>query len=474
MDTQRQAPLWEALFAYQQKKMNSWHTPGHKDGVYTWPRWRDFIGEDIFKIDLTEVPGLDNLANPSGVLKKAQEQAAKFFGAARTFFLVNGASIGLMATIMAVCRPGEKIFLPRYAHRSIFNGIILSGTVPIYLETEWLPEIGVPLGVPPSALDKVLKKHPEGKLLIIINPTYEGIVPKSKELIDIAHDNGLKVLIDAAHGSHFGLGPSLPTAPLEEGADFVVQSSHKTLGALTQAAMLHLREDKFTGKIASAINLLQTTSPSYLLMASLDVARLQTEVRGPHDWEKTVDKANMVRKRLASAGIPCLEGRNVVGTAASGIDVTRLVLPTQTFGKSGFEIASILRQAGHEVELAGEAYVLFIITPGDNEDKIESLVTTLINLPRSTKKLQKQTVNLSSCLYRQPQMALTPREAWFSPKSEVPIKDAEGYICAEIISSCPPGLAWLVPGEVIGPKVVDKLMELRGSDGKIMVVSEQV
>jgi len=468
MKTQEQAPLWEALLKYRQQKHNSWHTPGHKDGAYTWPSWRQALGNETLALDLTEVPGLDNLACPAGVIQAAQDKAAAFYGAARTFFLINGASSGLMAVLLATCRPGDEVLLPRYAHRAVFNGLILCGARPVYLETEWLADPGLPLGVTPAALARALKEHPRARLLLLVHPTYEGIVPRCQELVDLAHAQGLTVLADAAHGAHFGLTASLPPSPLALGADFVVQSTHKTMAALTQAAMLHLREAKQGEAVAEALNLIQTTSPSYLLLASLDTARLLAEAQGSQDWSRAAASAMEARRKLAAAGTPCLEERDVRGPAVAGLDITRMVLPTAPLGAAGVEVAAALRRIGQEVELAGAGYILLIITPGDDRLKMRALLDDLLALPRLGRR-PLPAVN-KPVLTGQPRVGLTPREAWLLPRRELLLERAEGRIAAELVAPCPPGLALVVPGEVLTAEVIAGLFELRGKAGKVLVV----
>ncbi len=467
MKTKAQAPLWEALLNYRHQKYNSWHTPGHKDGAYAWLPWRQALGAETLALDLTELPGLDNLACPTGVIKAAQEKAAAFYGAARSFFLTNGASSGLIAVILATCRSGDEVLLPRYAHRAVFNGLILSGARPVYLETEWLDEPGLPLGVTPAALAKALAEHPGARLLLLVHPTYEGVVPHSRELIRLAQARGLAVLADAAHGAHFGLTDTLPPSPLELGADYVVQSTHKTMGALTQAAMLHLREDRTGEAVAEALNLLQTTSPSYLLMASLDTARLIAEVQGRQDGGRAVAVAVSLRRQLAAAGIPCLAADQVVGPAAAGLDVTRLLLPSAPFGISGIELAAVLRQAGQEVELAAPGYILLLVTPGDDRAKSQALLEALLTVRRPTGREYR--LCSKPLLQRQPRVALTPREAWLLPRRELSLARAEGNIAAELVAPCPPGLALVVPGEVLTAEVITELVELRGPTGKVLV-----
>jgi arginine/lysine/ornithine decarboxylase len=574
VNTQGQAPLWEALLNYRQKRLHSWHTPGHKDGAYTAPVWRQTLGEAALALYLTEVPGLDNLAHPAGVIQAAQDQAAAFYGAARTFFLVNGATAGLMAVILATCRPGAEVLLPRYAHRAVFNGLILSGARPVYLETEWLAAPALPLGVSPAALARAIKAHPRARLLLLVHPTYEGIVPRSAELIAIAHEHGLAVLADAAHGAHFGLDPSLPPSPLALGADYVSMSTHKTMGALTQAAMLHLGPAADSDGVAAALNLLQTTSPSYLLLASLDAARLLAEEHGRGDWGRAAARAGALRRQLAAAGMPCLEPDGVTGAAAAGLDVTRVLLPAASLGMSGPQAAAVLRAAGHEVELAAPEYILLIINPGDSAAQINSLREALLALPQAGKPafavvkagqgqatakiLEPRAVTPGPPLARGkgetpyaaagiqdraampgppaaagkggvlataagfqdqtaapgvtaikgdawldnacrgitfscrvtaiksdagaegacypsnlPRQVLSPRQAWLAPHRQLPLPQAAGRIAAELIAPCPPGLALVVPGEVLSEDIISRLISWRGPAGRVLVVDER-
>lgn len=473
MKTKGQAPLWEALLEYRQKKYNSWHTPGHKNGGFAWPHWRQAMGDTALGMDLTEVPGLDNLSSPRGAIKAAQEEAAEFFGAARTFFLVNGSSSGLVAVLMAACRPGDEVLLPRYAHKAVYNGIILAGAKPVYLESQWLANPHLPLGVNPDVLVKALKKCSRAKMVLLVHPTYEGIVSRSREIINIAHANGVLVLADAAHGAHFGLSPYLPPSPLTQGADFVVQSTHKTLGALTQAAMLHLRDEKYGDIIAEGLNLIQTTSPSYLLLASLDTARLMAASRGKCDWDRTGVNSLRVRERIKAAGIPCLEMQDIQGTAAAGLDITRLVIPLVNTDMNGEEAAVLLRRAGQEIELAAPDYIIIIITPGDSEGKLQSLQDALTVLCRPGFRQQKATKIGTVISDKLPKQVLTPREAWLLPRRELPVQEAEGYIAGELVAPSPPGMAITVPGEIINGDTVRVLAGIRGNNGKIKVVDDR-
>jgi len=440
------------------------------------------------------LPGLDNLYYPEGAIKEAQERAASFFGAGRTFFLVNGATSGIISVFLATCRPGDKVLVPRYAHRSVWAGLILSGSRPVYLKGCWLSTLGLPLGVTPKEVEEALALHKkEVKLLVLVHPTYEGLVPPTGHLVELAHQYKVQVLVDAAHGSHFGLDDRLPPSPLKLGADYVVHGTHKTLGAFTQAAMLHLRPGLDGACVAEALRLIQTSSPSYLLLASLDMARYGAELKGRKLWAKAVDRALKLRQKLQALGLPCLDERDVIGEATAGLDVTRLVIPTEPLGLSGEEAAKALRRLGHEMELARSRYVVGILTPADDERSTRALIRALKLLkgemvkhksqPEDTLPAvvflvrKKEAVNPKNKLEGGlpveeglPPLAMTPREAFLARHRPVPIREAQGKIAAELVAPCPPGYVIVAPGEVLTQELIDKLILIRGEDALIQVV----
>lgn len=468
--------MWEALKAYTEQRLVSWHTPGHKGGRNTGWDFYNRLGQFVFQADLTELPGLDNLHRPQGVIKEAQEEAASFFGAGQTFFLVNGASAGIMAVFLAICRPGDTVLMPRYAHRSAFAGLILSGARPVYLEAAWLSELDLVLGIEPAKVEKALEAYPDAKLLLVVHPTYEGLVPPTRRLIDLAHEKDLQVLVDAAHGSHFGLDPRLPPSPLALGADYVVHGTHKTLGAFTQAAMLHLKPGLDGREVGQALQILQTTSPSYLLLASLDAARQQVELWGRELWARAVVRALELREKLQKAGVPCLEAAEVRGEATAGLDVTRLVIPTAPLGLTGPEVLTALRERGHEMEMAALKYIVGILTPAEEEAEISGLIEALRQIRQASQPSGRRPRRISTtCRPAElgsilPRVALTPQEAFQARHRRLPLKEAAGKIAAELVAPCPPGVALVVPGEVLAPEVVELLALVLGKEAEIQVV----
>ncbi|GFN21720.1 MAG: aminotransferase class I/II-fold pyridoxal phosphate-dependent enzyme [Thermoanaerobacteraceae bacterium] len=471
----RRAPLWEAMKAYLEQGLASWHTPGHGGGRAT---WRDFyrrLGPEVFQMDLTEVPGLDNLQEPRGVIREAQERAAAFFGAGSTFFLVNGASAGIAAVFLATCRPGDVVLMPRYAHRSAFAGLILSGARPVYLETAWLPGLGMVLGVEAAAVKKALEDNPRAKLLLLVHPTYEGLVPPTWSLVELAHGRGVRVLVDAAHGAHFGLDPRLPPSPLALGADYVVHGTHKTLGAFTQAAMLHLRPGMEGREVEQALGLLQTTSPSYLLLASLDAARFWAEARGRRDWAWAVDRALELRQGLKNLGLPCLELEDVPSAAVAGLDVTRLVVAAAPLGMTGPELDRALRERGQEMELAADKYIVGILTPAQGQAAVKGLIRALEQIKKDARRASGRPAGATPAVPKAgpwplPPVALTPREAFQAAHRSLPLEEAVGRVAAELVAPCPPGVALVVPGEVLTPETIERLALLRGPRTEIRVV----
>lgn len=451
--------------------MFSWHTPGHKGGSGAAADFYTRLGRPVFQADLTELPELDNLYYPERVIKEAQERAAAFFGAGHTFFLVNGATSGIISVFLATCRPGDKVLIPRYAHRSVWAGLILSGSCPVYLRGRWLSSLGLPLGVAPAEVEEALAHHKEIKLLVVVHPTYEGLVPPTQRLVELAHRHKVQVLVDAAHGSHFGLDERLPPSPLKLGADYVVHGTHKTLGAFTQAAMLHLRPGLDIAPVSEALRLVQTSSPSYLLLTSLDVARYEAERRGFKLWSQAVDRALRLRQNLRALGLPCLDEGEVVGEATAGLDVTRLVIPTAPLGLSGEEIAIALRRLGHEMELAASRYVVGILTPADAEESIQALVQALSQLKRETVRYKSRPEG-EPLIWEGvlPPLAMTPREAFLARHRQIPVREAQGKIAAELVAPCPPGLVLVAPGEVLTPEIIARLTLIQGENSLIQVV----
>ncbi|RYE58720.1 MAG: aminotransferase class I/II-fold pyridoxal phosphate-dependent enzyme, partial [Sphingobacteriales bacterium] len=302
------------------------------------PEALELMGENVFKMDLCELPEVDNLHDAVGVIKEAQELAASAYSADRSFFLVNGSTTGNNVMIMTVCDPGDKIIIPRNIHKSVLGGIILSGAIPVYVPAIWDEELGIAHGIDVELLEKALIEHPDVKGVILVNPTYYGVTTDLKKVVDLVHRYNRPVLVDEAHGAHFHFHNQLPISALKAGADMVVQSTHKILTSMTQSSMLHVREGRVNIKRAkNVLQLLHSTSPSYVLLATLDLARRQAVLHGKELLSRTIELAEDARRRLNNIpGISCF-GREICGKyGIHDVDVTKLVINFSGLGISGF------------------------------------------------------------------------------------------------------------------------------------------
>ena len=297
METEK--PLVSILQQLSQRQETAFYAPGHKKGQGIASSLVELLGTKVFTADLPELPELDNLFAPAGVIKRAQELAAQTFGSDETWFLVNGSTSGVIAAILATCKPGDKIILPRNSHQSAISGLILSGALPIFLNPVYDEQWDLAYSITPAALNLALKEHSDVKAIFITSPTYQGVTGHLEEMVQIAHSQGIPLIVDEAHGAHFTFHPSLPPSALSLGADLVIQSTHKVLGSLTQSSMLHLQGDKIDGtRVNRALQLVQSTSPSYILLASLDAARAQMAQDGEWLLSRTIELAECARDSI--------------------------------------------------------------------------------------------------------------------------------------------------------------------------------
>ncbi len=294
MLNQNQTPLLDALKANTARPHAPFYTPGHKLGKGISQPLADLLGKAVFRADLTELADLDNLFSPQGVIQTAQQLAAEAFGASQTWFLVNGSTCGIEAAILATCGTGDKIILPRNVHSSAIAGLILSGAIPIFLNPEYDPVLDIAHSITPNAVQSALQQHPDAKAVLTVYPTYYGVCGNLSAIANITHQYNIPLLVDEAHGAHFAFHPELPTPALAAGADLTVQSIHKVLGAMTQASMLHIQGNRIDcDRISKALQLVQSTSPSYLLLASLDAARQQMALHGKMLMSRTLQLADV-------------------------------------------------------------------------------------------------------------------------------------------------------------------------------------
>ena len=271
--TQNRAPLLEALTEYRQSRVVPFDVPGHKQGRGT-PELTEFLGKACLSVDVNSMKPLDNLSHPTSVIKEAEALAADAFGADDAFLIIGGTTAAVQAMIMSVCKRGDAIIIPRNVHKSAINALILCGIIPIYVDPGIHPELGISLGMCAADVEAAIAAHPEAKAVFVNNPTYYGICADLRRITEAAHRAGMAALIDEAHGTHFYFGNDMPLSAMAAGADMAAVSMHKTGGSLTQSSLLLMRRGRVNPDyVRTVINLTQTTSASYLLMSSLDIAR---------------------------------------------------------------------------------------------------------------------------------------------------------------------------------------------------------
>ena len=480
---QARTPLLDALQECAQKPHAPFYTPGHKRGQGISQPLASLLGTSVFRADLPELPDLDNLFAPQGVIQEAQQLAADAFSADCTWFLVNGSTCGVMAAILATCSLGEKIILPRNVHQSAMQGLILSGAIPIFINPEYDRVLDLAHSLTPAAVAAALKQHPDAKAVMMVYPTYYGACGDVEAIAEIAHAHNIPLLVDEAHGAHFAFHPDLPLSALSAGADLTVQSTHKVLGALTQASMLHIQGDRINReRLSKALQLLQSTSPSYLLLASLDAARQQMALQGELLMTKALQLAEKARTQISQiSGLSVLECANTPGFVA--LDSTRLTVNVSGLGLTGFAADEILhQQLGVTAELPSLQHLTFIISLGNTPSDITQLVKAFAVLAEDYRSPQPFLPPTSYRLLLSPYSlapSLSPRDAFFAATETWLIQQVrDAYkqnkqpISAEIICPYPPGIPILTPGEVITPAALDSLEQILALGGSITGCSD--
>lgn len=485
--SQAKTPILEALWQCATRTNHApFYTPGHKRGEGITQQLIDYFGKAIFSADLPELPELDNLFAPQGVIQEAQELAAAAFGAEKTWFLVNGSTCGVEAAILATCGVGDKIILPRNVHNSAIAGLILSGAVPIFIAPEYNSVLDLAHSITPEAVAAALTQHPDAKAVLMVCPTYYGVCGDVTAIASLAHQYHIPLLVDEAHAPHFAFHPKLPTPALAAGADLSIQSTHKVLGAFTQASMLHVSGNRIDrDRLNKSLQLLQSTSPSYLLLASLDAARQQMALYGEELMTKTLRLADEARNRLSQ--IPQMAVLHLADKTPGflALDETRLTVTVSHLGITGFAADEILHQElGITAELPSFQHLTFIISLGNTAADIERLIEGFhVLAERSTKESQNHLTPVRAGLAKRLtaeafnfcskpapttlHSPLTPREAFFAATETLPFHQTRDRISAELVCPYPPGIPILMPGEVITSEALEYLQQIQAWDGYI-------
>lgn len=454
LNKQRSAPICEALERFRKRRVVPFDVPGHKRGRGN-PELTQLLGERCVGLDVNSMKPLDNLCNPVSVIAQAEALTADAFGAAHAFLMVGGTTSAVQAMVLSVCKAGDKIILPRNVHKSVINALILCGAVPVYINPKVHPVIGVALGIEVDALEETIAQNPDAVAVFINNPTYYGICSDLKALTETAHRHGIKVLCDEAHGTHLYFGENLPLSGMAAGVDMAAVSMHKSGGSLTQSSVLLIGSGMDPGHVRQIINLTQTTSASYLLLASLDLSRRNLALRGRESFAKVVKMAEYAREEINNIGGYYAYSRELInGDSVYDFDVTKLAVNTLDIGLAGIEVYDLLRdEYDIQIEFGDLGNLLAYLSIGDRQRDVERLVGALSEVRRRFGRKDK--ANLMKQEYIDPEVAVSPQEAFYADKESLPLRQTEGRICSEFVMCYPPGIPILAPGERITGPILD-------------------
>lgn len=450
---QARAPLAEALQNYKKSRIVSFDVPGHKQGKGN-KSLVEYFGEACVSIDVNSMKPLDNLIHPVSVIKQAEDLAAQAFGAGHAFLMVGGTSSSVQTMVMTTCKDGDKIIMPRNVHRSAINALILSGAVPVYVDPGTDQKLGIPLGMSITAVKEAIHNNPDAKAILVNNPTYYGVCGDLRQIVELAHAAGMLVLADEAHGTHLYFGKDLPVPAMAAGADMAAVSMHKTGGSFTQSSLLLVSPSFDPGEVRRTINLTQTTSASYLLMASLDLSRRNLALNGVDIFNKVVNLAEYARHEVNAIGGYYAFNRELCnGDNFYAFDPTKLSIHTRSIGLAGIEVYDLLRDEYNiQIEFGDLGNMLAILSVGDRAMEIERLIAALAEIKRL---YARDPIGMLENEYVEPVVVTTPRTAFYAPKHSLPLANSLGHISGEFVMCYPPGIPILAPGEKITAAALD-------------------
>ena len=450
------APLYDKLKEYSEKGVYPFHMPGHKMG-------RGMTMENVFSLDITEISEFDNLHQARGIIKEAEDLCAKAFGSDESFFLINGSSCGIIATIIAFCSD-KKIIVGRNCHKSVFDGILLSGAEPVYLIPEIIEEYNMFGSVTPEKVLSMCEKNPDAKAVIIVSPTYEGIVSDIKEIAKIVHKYGMVLIVDEAHGAHFNFSDVFPESAVRLGADVVIQSVHKTLPCPTQTALLHIcGKNLDILKLKKCLSITQSSSPSYILMSAIDKCREYiTSSVGKEDfiiYGKNLDWLRYELEKNTEFNLLCAESEN---TDVFAYDKSKIVLFSRRI--NCIEVGNILRKEYNiELEMVCANYMIAMTSVCDKKENFEYLVKALLEVCKKGKisKEKAENVDCNRNIFPLPQVCVLPKTAFNGATELCGLKTSVGKISADFVIPYPPGIPIVVPGEKISIEIIDVLEQFK-------------
>ena len=472
--TKLTAPIAEAMRKYREDGAMAFHTPGHKQGLGAHPLLRELITEKGLREEVSLMEELDDLHEPSMCIAEAQKLAAELYGAGQAYFCINGTTGAVQAMLLGTLSAGDTVLVPRNAHRSIIGGLILSGARPVYLQPELDERLGIPVGISLEALQAAVAAHPEAKAVVLVYPTYYGTTVDLRAIADFLHSRKMLLLVDEAHGPHLPFSEELPQEAIAAGADAAALSIHKILGSMTQTSMLLVNKETKLDRerLRESVSLLQSTSPNQLLLASLDIARLQMAEQGRELVGRAVALSQKLRQSINGlAGLWSPGAEDFASPGACGLDLTKITVQVKDLGISGLEAEHYLRfEQKVQCELSDAWNLLFIISYADGEEQGARLLEALQALCGYAEKLGHKPLRegLPPQADRWQETELTPREAFFAAKEQVAFAEAAGRISAEQVMFYPPGVPLLVPGERISRELLEYLKAQQALGRKVV------
>ena len=447
--------LYERLKNYGESDHYGFHMPGHK-------RQTGIPGmEKLYQIDVTEIEGFDDLHHPRGILKEAQERAARVFQAEETHFLINGSTVGILSALAGVTRRGDTVLVARNCHKSVYHAIYMKELKPVYLYPGFDQETGLNTQISPEDVRRALEADPTIRVVVIVSPTYEGIVSDVEKIGEETHARGIPLIVDEAHGAHFGFHPYFPGNSNTKGADLVVQSLHKTLPSLTQTALLHMNGSYVDRReVRRYLDMLQTSSPSYVLMASIDDCVCRLEEKGDGLWEPYVERLKWLRGELEK--LKALELIRLPGQEPS-----KLVISTRKTSMTGRQLQELLLERYHlELEMAAGSYALAMTSPGDTREGMERLARALMDVDEMAGLMYNADKSCGEFQYPCLEQVCTSagmadRRRDGALGERVPWEESEGMVSFEYAYLYPPGIPLIVPGERINGEAVEILCRYR-------------
>jgi len=465
---QEKAPLFDTIINHAKNRITSFHTPGHKNGKGIDKRLKKFTGKNMYYMDVTVFPEVDSLHDPVGPIKKAQQLMARAYGVEHSYFLVNGSSVGNMAMFLSACNPGDSVIISRNAHKSTMSGIILSGVWPIWIQPRIDQNLDIFFDSSFEQIEEALKKFPEAKAVFLTSPTYNGVTTDLVKIADFCHERGKILLVDEAHGPHLKFHKSMPISAVEAGADLCVQSTHKILSALSQASVLHFQSELIdANRVRRIVSLLQTTSPHYLILSSIDLARRQAVMHGEKIVGRLIRLSEKARKRINQLSNFSCFTRREIQSRGYDLDVTKLTINVTRTGFSGYELEDLLAEK-YDIQVdAADLFNLIAITGvGTDKKDINRLISALEEIDEKYHgEAQNWILQIPSI---STEMVMMPRDVFLLYRSKrVPLSKSAGQISAQTLTPYPPGIPILIPGERITQEIVDYVEDLKEKDIRI-------